>query len=76
MQINRKAIGNRICLSVAVSVLWQNGSVTTGWSNTDVANVALMILALADGKRKRDKRAQIKQRDWDRQKARLLRNKG
>ena len=38
--------------------------------------IAKVKLALAEGKRKRDKRAQIKQRDWDRQKARLLRNKG
>lgn len=38
--------------------------------------IAKVELALAVGKRKIDKRAQIKQRDWDRQKARLLRGKG
>ena len=38
--------------------------------------IAKVELALAVGKRKTDKRAQIKQRDWDRQKARLLRGKG
>ncbi len=39
--------------AIAVSVLWQNGSVTTGWSNTDVANVALMILALDEDQRRK-----------------------
>ncbi len=39
--------------AVAVSVLWKNGSVTTGWSNTDVANVALMILALDEDQRRK-----------------------
>lgn len=38
--------------------------------------IAKVELALAVGKRKADRRAAIKQRDWDRQKARLLRNKG
>ncbi len=39
--------------AVAVSVLWKNGTVTTGWSNTDVANVALMILALDEDQRRK-----------------------
>ena len=39
--------------AIAVSVLWQNGSVTTGWSKTDVANVALMILALDEDQRRK-----------------------
>ena len=39
--------------AVAVSVLWKNGTVTTGWSNTDVANVALMILALDENQRRK-----------------------
>ena len=38
--------------------------------------IAKVELALAVGKRKHDKRQTIKQRDWNRQKARLLRNKG
>jgi len=32
--------------AVALSVLWKNGSVTTGWSNVDVGQLALMLLAL------------------------------
>ncbi|MEE9317157.1 MAG: hypothetical protein V3U48_02565 [Rhodospirillales bacterium] len=39
--------------AVCVSVLWKNGTVTTGWSNTDVANVALMILALDEDQRRK-----------------------
>ena len=37
--------------------------------------IAKVELALAEGKRKHDKRQTIKQRDWERQKARLLRAK-
>ena len=37
---------------------------------------AKVDLGVAKGKRKVDKRETIKQRDWDRQKARLMRNKG
>ncbi len=32
--------------AVAVSVLWKNGAVTAGCSNTDSARLALMVLAL------------------------------
>ncbi len=32
--------------AVAVSVLWKNGAVTAGCSNTDSAKLALMVLAL------------------------------
>ena len=32
--------------AVAVSVLWTNGAVTAGCSNTDNAKLALMVLAL------------------------------
>ena len=32
--------------AVAVSVLWKNGAVTAGCSNTDNAKLALMVLAL------------------------------
>ena len=38
--------------------------------------IAKLELAVARGKRKADKRQSDKQRDWDRQKARLLREKG
>jgi len=39
--------------AVAVSVLWKNGTVTTGWSDTDVSNIALMILALDEDQRRK-----------------------
>lgn len=32
--------------AVSLSVLWQDGSVTAGWSNVDIASLALMILTL------------------------------
>ena len=32
--------------AVAVSVLWKNGAVTAGCSNTDNAKLALVVLAL------------------------------
>ena len=38
--------------------------------------IAKVQLALAEGKQKRDKRQDEKKRDWQRDKARLLRNKG
>lgn len=38
--------------------------------------MAKLELALGEGKRKFDKRETVKTRDWDRQKARLLRDKG
>lgn len=39
--------------AIAVSVLWKNGTVTTGWSNIDVAKVALMVLALDEDQRRK-----------------------
>lgn len=39
--------------AVAAAVLWKNGTVTAGWSNTDVSRVALMVLALDEEQRKR-----------------------
>lgn len=39
--------------AIAVSVLWMDGAVTTGWPNTDVPNVALMIPALGEGQRRK-----------------------
>lgn len=39
--------------SVAVSVLWKDGNITTGWSNADdKAKLALMILMLDEEFRK------------------------
>jgi SsrA-binding protein len=38
--------------------------------------IAKVQLALAEGRRRVDKRAAVKKRDWDRQKARLMREKG
>jgi SsrA-binding protein len=35
-----------------------------------------VLLGLAEGRKKADKRAAIKERDWQREKARLLRAKG
>ena len=32
--------------AVSLSVLWNDGSVTAGWSNVDMASLALMILML------------------------------
>jgi hypothetical protein len=32
--------------AIAVSVLWKNGSVTAGCSNTTKANLALLVLAM------------------------------
>ena len=38
--------------AVALSVLWKDGSVTTGWSNIDPASLALMVMALDERQRK------------------------
>jgi SsrA-binding protein len=38
--------------------------------------IAKVLLGLAKGKRKSDKRESIKERDWQRDKARLMRNRG
>lgn len=32
--------------AVVLSVQWRDGSITAGWSNADMADLALMILAL------------------------------
>lgn len=38
--------------TIALSVLWKDGTVTTGWSNTDdMGKLALMILALDERQR-------------------------
>ena len=39
--------------AIAVSVLWNDGTVTAGWSNADAAQVALMILALDEEQRRK-----------------------
>ena len=38
--------------SVAVSVLWKDGTVTAGWSNMDMARLALLVLALDEQQRR------------------------
>jgi hypothetical protein len=38
---------------IAVSVFWRDGSVTSGWSNTDAAKVALLVLALDEEQRRK-----------------------
>ena len=38
--------------AVAVSVLWKDGSVTAGWSNMDMARLALLVLALDEHQRR------------------------
>ena len=39
--------------AVAMTVLWEDGSVTAGWSNADATKIALMILALDEEQRKK-----------------------
>jgi hypothetical protein len=38
--------------AVAVSVLWKDGSVTAGCSNTSAANLALLVLAMDEHQRR------------------------
>lgn len=38
--------------AVAVSVLWKDGTVTAGCSNTTTANLALMVLAMDEHQRR------------------------
>jgi len=38
--------------SVAISVLWKDGNVTSGWSNMDAASLALLVLALDEKQRR------------------------
>ncbi|MDH3700932.1 MAG: hypothetical protein OEU46_06430 [Alphaproteobacteria bacterium] len=34
--------------AVALSVLWRDGTVTSGWSNVDTAQLALMVMVLKE----------------------------
>jgi hypothetical protein len=34
--------------AVALSVLWRDGTVTSGWSNVDMAQLALMVMVLEE----------------------------
>lgn len=43
--------------AVAVSVLWKDGTVTAGWSNIGLAQLALLVLTL-DEKMRRENLAQ------------------
>ena len=38
--------------AVAVAVMWRDGNVTAGWSNTDAAKLALMVLTLDEKQRR------------------------
>lgn len=38
--------------AVALAVQWRDGSVTSGWSNADPAQLALMVLSLDEHLRK------------------------
>ncbi len=37
--------------AVAVTVLWEDGEVSAGWSNIDAGTLALMVLALDERQR-------------------------
>ena len=37
--------------AVALLVLWRDGTVTAGWSNTNAANLAFMVLTLDERQR-------------------------
>ena len=39
--------------AVALSVLWSDGRIATGWSNVDVATLARMVLLLDEAQRRR-----------------------
>ena len=39
--------------SVALSVLWSDGSITAGWSDMDVSTLARMLLVLDEAQRQR-----------------------
>ncbi len=38
---------------IVVGVLWKDGSITAGWSNMDVGNLARLILILDEAQRRR-----------------------
>ncbi len=38
--------------AIAVSVLWKDGTVTAGYSNTSKANLALLVLAMDEHQRR------------------------
>ncbi|PIW26673.1 MAG: hypothetical protein COW30_13835 [Rhodospirillales bacterium CG15_BIG_FIL_POST_REV_8_21_14_020_66_15] len=44
--------------AVALSVLWADGTVSSGWSNADAAQLALLVLLL-DEKMRRDAASQM-----------------
>ena len=47
--------------AVAISVLWKDGRVTAGWSNTDAAVLARLVLVLDE----RQRRATLADGDLD-----------
>ena len=38
---------------VAVGVLWKDGTITAGWSNMDLGNLARLVLTLDEAQRRR-----------------------
>ena len=38
--------------AVSLAVLWKDGRITAGWSNMDMAKLALMVLTLDEKQRK------------------------
>lgn len=38
--------------AVAISVMWKDGNVTSGWSNMDAASLALLVLSLDEEQRR------------------------
>jgi len=39
--------------AIALSVLWEDGRITSGWSNVDVGVLARMVLVLDEAQRRR-----------------------
>jgi hypothetical protein len=37
--------------AVAISVLWKDGTVTAGWSNMDIGQLAVLVLSLDEQQR-------------------------
>ncbi len=50
--------------AVAVSVLWTDGRVTAGWSNSDIAKVALLVAAMDEAQRRKHIAPLLDQSDY------------
>ena len=40
--------------AISLAVLWKDGRITAGWSNMDMAKLALMVLTLDEKQRKQN----------------------